>query len=231
VALVANLGNRIPRGAADATRTLARGIAGAVRDVGAGGPRRALQMLVGLVLYGVSIALMVRAGLGLAPWSVFEQGLSRTTGISLGWMIVIVSGPLLLIWIPLRQKPGAGTVANVLIIGPVVDLALAVLPPVPHLTVRIPLVVAGIILNALATALYIGTRLGPGPRDGLMTGFAQRLPHVSLRVIRTTIEVVVVVAGLLLGGVAGLGTIAYALAIGPLVQLLLPRLTMAPPRG
>jgi uncharacterized membrane protein YczE len=190
-----------------------------------------IQMLAGLVLYGVSIALMVRSGLGLAPWAVFDQGMARTTGFSLGWMIVLVSIPLLLIWIPLRQRPGVGTIANVIVVGPVVDLTLAATPPVGHLTIRVPLLVAGILLNALATALYIGARLGPGPRDGLMTGFAQRLPHVSLRLIRTVIEIVVVLAGLALGGTAGPGTIAYALMIGPLVQLLLPRLSMPLPRG
>jgi uncharacterized membrane protein YczE len=184
--------------------------------------RRLVQLYAGLTLYGVSMALMIRSGLGLDPWDVLHYGITRHVPITFGTVVVVVGALVLLGWIPLRQRPGLGTISNVLVIGPVTDLALFVLgrPDAPAL--RIALMVAGIAGNALATALYIGARFGPGPRDGLMTGVVRRT-GLSVRLVRTTIEVSVLAAGWLLGGVAGVGTVAYALAIGPLVHVLLPR--------
>ena len=188
--------------------------------------RRGVQLLVGLVLYGVSIALMVESGLGLAPWSVFEQGLSRVTGIGLGWVLIMVGAAVLLLWIPLRQRPGVGTVANVVVVGLALDAALALLPAVDGLPLQIAFVVGGVGLNGVATGLYIGAGLGPGPRDGLMTGLVGRFPRLSIRLVRTGIEATVLAAGFLLGGTAGAGTVLYALAIGPLAQLLIPLFTV-----
>jgi uncharacterized membrane protein YczE len=184
--------------------------------------RRLVQLFLGLILYGVSMAAMIQSRLGLDPWDVFHQGLSRVTGISIGWVVILVGIPVLLLWIPLRQRPGAGTVANLVVIGLVVDRVLAVLPTAGPMPVRIGYLVGGIVLNGGATALYIGSRLGAGPRDGLMTGVVGRFPKLSVRLVRTTIELMVLVAGFLLGGTVGIGTIAYALGIGPLVQLFLP---------
>lgn len=196
---------------------------------GARGPRRLLrrltQLYVGLALYGLSMALFVRSDLGVMPWDVLHQGLARHVGLSIGAWTIIVGAVVLLGWIPLREKPGVGTVSNVLVIGVAIDAALAVLPEAHHLAVRVGLVAAGLLLNAVATALYIGARLGPGPRDGLMTGLVRRTGG-SVRLVRTTIEVVVVVAGWLLGGTLGLATAAYAIGIGPLVQVFLPLLTV-----
>ncbi|GAA4600013.1 putative membrane protein YczE [Actinoplanes octamycinicus] len=191
--------------------------------------RRVTQLLLGLVLYGVSMALMIESGLGLNPWDVFHQGVSEVTGISFGWVVLLTGVPVLLLWIPLRQRPGVGTVANLLIVGFAADAALALLPAGSTIPARVGLLAAGILLNGFATGLYIGSRMGPGPRDGLMTGLARRFPKVSLRVIRTGIELTVLGAGFLLGGTVGVGTIAYALAIGPLVHLFLPRLTVPEP--
>lgn len=188
-------------------------------------PRRLTQLYAGLVLYGLSIALLVRAELGLMPWSVLDQGLSRSTGLSLGTVSILVGAVVLLSWLPLRQRPGVGTVSNVFVIGLALDLSLAVLPDVEGLPLRLALLVLGVVGNGIATAAYIGVHLGPGPRDGLMTGLVRRTGG-SVRLVRTGIEVVVVVLGVLLGGTIGLGTVAYALGIGPLVQLLLPRLTV-----
>jgi uncharacterized membrane protein YczE len=190
--------------------------------------RRYVQLLVGLVLYAASITLLVHAGLGSMPWDVLSQGVSRRTDLSLGTVTVLVSVLVLVLWVSLRQRPGIGTVANVLVIGALVDPFLALLGHLPDplpLAVRIALVVVGIGLNGLATALYVGVRLGPGPRDGLMTGLVARTGR-STRLVRSTIEVVVVTAGWLLGGTVGFGTLAYALAIGPVVHHLLPRLTV-----
>lgn len=189
-------------------------------------PRRSVQLLAGLVLYGLSIALLVRAELGLMPWSVLDQGVARSTGLTLGTVTILVGAAVLLLWVPLRQRPGIGTVANVFVIGLALDASLAVLPRVEALPPRLALVVAGVVLNALATAAYIGVQLGPGPRDGLMTGLVRRTGR-SVRAVRTGLEVVVVVLGVLLGGTIGLGTVLYALGIGPLVQLLLPRVAVA----
>jgi uncharacterized membrane protein YczE len=188
--------------------------------------RRVPQLFAGLFLYGVSMALMVESNLGLNPWDVFHQGLSEVTGISFGWIVLLTGIPVLLLWIPLRQRPGFGTIANLVVVGFAADFALAVLPAGESLPARIGYLVGGILLNGFATGLYIGSRMGPGPRDGLMTGLAGRFPRISLRVIRTGIEITVLGAGFLLGGTVGVGTIAYAVAIGPLVHLFLPRLTV-----
>ncbi|WP_344445073.1 hypothetical protein [Kitasatospora nipponensis] len=166
------------------------------------------------------MGLMYRAALGLDPWDVFHQGLARHLGLSIGTVVVVTGAIVLLFWIPLRQRPGVGTVGNVLVLGVAMDGTLALLPAQHALAVRIPLLVGGIVLNGLATGLYIGARFGPGPRDGLMTGLHRRVGG-SLRLIRTGIELAVLVAGVLLGGQAGVGTVGYALAIGPLAQFFL----------
>jgi uncharacterized membrane protein YczE len=184
------------------------------------------QLYAGLVLYGVSMALLVRSTLGVMPWDVLHQGLSRQIGWSLGTVSIAVGALVLLAWIPLRQKPGVGTVSNVVVIGVAVDGALALLPAPSNLAVRIAFLAGGVLLNAVATAAYIGVHLGPGPRDGLMTGLVRRTGG-SVRIVRTSIEVAVVASGWLLGGTLGLGTVVYALSIGPLVQVLLPRLSLA----
>lgn len=182
--------------------------------------RRLLQLYVGLALYGVSSALLVRAGLGLEPWGVLHQGLAELTGLTIGVVSIIVGAVVLLLWIPIRQRPGLGTVSNVFVIGIAMDATLALVPEVRGLAGQIPLMVTGIVLNGMATGLYIAARFGPGPRDGLMTGL-HRLTGRSIRLVRTAIEVVVVVTGFALGGSVGVGTVAYALAIGPLAQLFL----------
>ncbi|TCB97971.1 hypothetical protein E0H26_10255 [Micromonospora zingiberis] len=191
--------------------------------------RRLLQLFVGLLLYGFSMALMVRSELGLNPWDVFHQGVSRLTQLSMGTVVIAVGVLVLLAWIPLRQRPGIGTLANVVVVGLAVDLTLALLPPVEPLAIQVPLLTAGIVGNGIATALYLGARLGPGPRDGLMTGFVARRPGRSLRLVRTVLEVCVLAVGALLGGKLGIGTVAYALAIGPLAQLFLPRFDVPEP--
>jgi uncharacterized membrane protein YczE len=183
--------------------------------------RRLPQLLVGLVLYGVSLAMMVRSALGLAPWDVLHSGLTRHLPITLGQAVVLMSFVVLLAWFPLRETPGLGTIANALMVGMAADGTLWLLDRPENLLVRVALVVGGVLLNALATAMYIGAQLGRGPRDGLMTGLSRRT-GLSLRLVRTGIEVTAVLAGLVLGGAAGLGTVLYALAIGPLTQLMLP---------
>ncbi|NTW40631.1 MAG: hypothetical protein HGA44_12215, partial [Cellulomonadaceae bacterium] len=191
--------------------------------------RRPVQLTVGLVLYAVSIALIVTSGLGNMPWDVLSQGVSERLGWSFGTVTVVVGVLVLACWIPLRQRPGIGTVANVVVIGVLVDPFLVLgerLPDRPPLAVTIALLAAGIVLNGLATALYIGARLGPGPRDGLMTGLVARTGW-SVRLVRSSIEGTVVLCGWLLGGTLGLGTLAYALAIGPLAHVLIPRFAMA----
>jgi uncharacterized membrane protein YczE len=186
---------------------------------------RLVRLHGGLVLYGVSIALMVRAGLGLDSWDVLHQGLATRTGLPMGWVINGVGVLVLLAWWPLRQRPGYGTIANVAVVGLVADAGLALLPAVSGLAIRVPLLIAAILGNALATALYVGARLGPGPRDGLMTGLAAR-GH-SIRAVRTGIEASVLALGWLLGGTVGIGTVLYAVSIGPLVHYLLPKLTVS----
>lgn len=192
-------------------------------------PRRVGQLFAGLVLYGVSMAFMVESRLGLTSWDVFHQGVSKATGLSFGWVVILAGIPILLLWIPLRQKPGFGTIANLVVIGLVVDAALAVLAPGDSMAMRVTYLVVGILLNGVATGMYLGAHFGPGPRDGLMTGIVNRFPRLSVRLVRTTIEVAVLATGFLLGGTVGLGTVAYALAIGPLVQLFLPVFSAAPP--
>jgi uncharacterized membrane protein YczE len=195
--------------------------------------RRGAQLLGGLVLYSVSIAMLVHSGLGNMPWDVLSQGVARQLGWTLGTATVVLSVVVLACWWPLRQRPGIGTVANVVVIGALVDPCLALLDLLPDplpLAARIALVVVGIGLNALASGLYIGARLGPGPRDGLMTGIVARTGW-PVGAVRGAIEGSVVVVGWLLGGTLGLGTLAYAVAIGPLIHLLLPRLTVPLPAG
>ncbi|MGW2240694.1 membrane protein YczE [Streptomyces sp. NPDC001759] len=182
--------------------------------------RRLIQLYVGLTLYGTSSALLVRSGLGLEPWGVLHQGLARLTGLTIGVVSIIVGAAVLLLWIPLRQRPGLGTVSNVFLIGIAMDGTLALFPDVHSLAVRLPLLVAGIVLNGVATGLYISARFGPGPRDGLMTGLHRRTGR-SIRLMRTAIEVAVVATGFVLGGTVGIGTLLYALSIGPLAQLFL----------
>jgi uncharacterized membrane protein YczE len=189
-------------------------------------PRRLAQLYGGLVLYGVSASLILLSGLGNDPWDVFHQGLSRQTGIGTGWWVCIVGALVLLLWIPLKQKPGLGTVSNVFVIGLAVVVMLALFGQASELGVQVALLVSGVVLNGVATGMYIGARFGPGPRDGLMTGLAAR-GH-SVRVVRTGIELSVLLAGALLGGTVGIGTLVYALSIGPLVHALLPRMTVAP---
>lgn len=183
--------------------------------------RRFLQLQLGLLLYGASLALMVRADLGLNPWSVFHDGVSRRTGLSLGLVVNLVGAAVLLIWIPLRQKPGIGTICNVLVIGTAADLALTLLPPVSNLALRIALLATAIILNGAATGAYIGAGLGPGPRDGLTTG-GVRLTGWEVRWVRTLVEATALALGWILGGAVGIGTVVYAIANGTLLQVFLP---------
>lgn len=192
--------------------------------------RRLVQLYAGLLLYGVSMAFLVRARLGVMPWDVLHQGLARWVQVSLGTMSIIVGAVVLALWIPLRQRPGIGTVSNVLAIGLAVDGALHLLPAPDALAPRIAFLGAGIILNAVATAAYIGAGLGPGPRDGLMTGLVRRQGW-QVRWVRMSIEITVVALGWLLGGNLGAGTVLYALLIGPAVHPLLPRfaVTLPPP--
>ncbi|KOV62816.1 membrane protein [Streptomyces sp. MMG1121] len=179
-----------------------------------------IQLYAGLALYGASSALLVRAGLGLEPWNVLHQGLAELTGLTIGVVSIIVGAAVLLLWIPLRQRPGLGTVSNVFAVGLALDGTLALVPDAHSLAVRVPLLLAGIVLNGAATGLYISARFGPGPRDGLMTGLHRRTGR-SVRLIRTLLEVAVVATGFALGGTIGIGTVLYAASIGPLAQLFL----------
>ena len=187
--------------------------------------RRVVQLYVSLVLYGVSMALMIRSGLGNMPWDVLHQGLAEQLGIPFGVAIVLVSALVLLAWWPLHERPGLGTISNVVVIAVVIDPALAIIPETGDLAARVTLAVTGVVLNGAATAAYIGVHFGPGPRDGLMTGLV-RVTGASVRLVRTAIEVSVVVTGFLLGGTLGAITVLYALAIGPLTQLFLPLLSV-----
>ena len=185
--------------------------------------RRLPQLYVGLVLYGLSIALMVRSHLGNAPWDVLHSGLAGHLPLSLGEALVIVSFLVMLLWIPLREVPGIGTISNAIVIGVAADVFLSLLDQPGAMWLRGVLMVGGVVVCGLATAMYIGAQLGRGPRDGLMTGLSRRT-GLSLRLVRTLLEITVVLIGLLLGGVAGVGTVLYALAIGPITQLMLPSL-------
>ena len=187
--------------------------------------RRLVQLAAGLTLYGVSMGLMVRSRLGLDPWDVFHYGVAQHLPVSFGTVVIIVGALVLLLWIPLRQWPGLGTVANVVVIGLATDATLSLLRAPSAMPARAGLLLAGIVLNGLAGALYIGSQFGPGPRDGLMTGLVRRTGR-SFRLVRTTIEVTVLAVGWLMGGVVGVGTVLYAVLIGPLVQLFLPLLTV-----
>ncbi|SEA46511.1 membrane protein YczE [Leifsonia sp. 21MFCrub1.1] len=183
--------------------------------------RRLVQLLIGLFLYGIAIALMVRAGIGLSPWDVLAQGLSLKTGIPFGFVTNLVGLVVLAFWIPLRQRPGLGTVLNVLLVGPSAQLGLDLLPQQTELWAQVLFFVAGLALLAVATGLYIGPRLGPGPRDGLMTGLHARTGR-PIWMVRTAIEVTVLIVGWVLGGNVGIGTLAFALLVGPLCSVTLP---------
>ena len=183
--------------------------------------RRLSQLMVGLVLYGWSMAMLVRSGLGLDPWDVFHQGLTHHVPLSFGQVTIAVGALVLLLWIPLRQRPGIGTVLNVFVIGIAADIGLAVMPDVTALLGQVAMLAGGVVFNGLAGALYVGARLGPGPRDGLWVALTKRTGH-SIRLVRTVLEVTIVAIGWLLGGVVGIGTVVYAVAIGPLVQLFMP---------
>lgn len=185
--------------------------------------RRILQLFGGLALYGGGCALTVEAGLGVDPWTVFAQGLSVHTGIGIGWITNIVGFLVLLLWIPLRQKPGIGTVANILLVGTSMQAVLWIIPPITGLLAQIGMLLGGIVLVAIASGLYIGARFGPGPRDGLMTGLNARLGW-PIWVCRVLVEVTVLATGWALGGTVGVGTILFAALIGPLVHIALPLL-------
>jgi uncharacterized membrane protein YczE len=188
--------------------------------------RRLVQLSVGLTLYGASAAMIILSELGNDPWDVLHQGLSRQTGIGTGIWVCIVGALVMLLWIPLRQKPGLGTLSNVIVVGLTLELCLVAFEPAHDLAARWTLLLSGVLLNGIATGLYIGARFGPGPRDGLMTGLAAR--GMSLRAVRTGIELAVLAAGFALGGTVGIGTLVYALAIGPLAHVFVPAFTTSP---
>jgi uncharacterized membrane protein YczE len=183
--------------------------------------RRLIQLYIGLLLYGLAGALQVRSGLGLDPWDVLHQGLSRHVGLAIGTMVIIVGAAVLVLWIPLRQRPGIGTISNVVLIGISMNVSLMWLPRVHATPWRVADLIAGVLLCGVATGMYIGANLGPGPRDGLMTGLACRTGR-SIRLTRTSLEVTVLAIGWLLGGTVGVGTIVFALGIGPLVHVFMP---------
>lgn len=189
--------------------------------------RRLIQLYIGLILYGVSAAMYVRADLGADPWNVFHLGVARIFSLNLGLVMIGIGALVLLLWIPLRIRPGIGTISNVIVLGLAADAALALIPPVESLAPRTGLLITALIVNGMATGMYIGAGLGAGPRDGLMTGIHARTGW-SIGGIRTAIEVTVLSAGWLMGGAFGVGTVLYALAIGPLIQLFLPWFHIAP---
>jgi uncharacterized membrane protein YczE len=188
--------------------------------------RRLLHLYVGLALYGASGSLIILSTLGNDPWDVLHQGLSRHTGIGTGIWVCLAGALVMLLWIPLRQRPGLGTLSNVVVVGLVLEACLVAFEPAQQPAARWTLLLSGVLLNGMATGLYIGARFGPGPRDGLMTGLAGR--GMSLRAVRTGIELTVLAAGIALGGTAGIGTVIYALAIGPLAHVFVPAFTIAP---
>ncbi len=188
-------------------------------------PRRLVQMTVGLVCYGVSLGMMVGGAVGLAPWDVLHSGIATHVPLTLGQVLILASVVVLLAWIPLKERPGLATIANPIVLGLSADATIALLGDVDGLLDRVALMVGGVLLCGFASALYIGAQLGRGPRDGLMTGLARRT-GLSLRLVRTALEVSVVLGGLVLGGIAGVGTVLYALAIGPLTQAMLPLFTV-----
>lgn len=187
--------------------------------------RRLVQLLAGLWLYGATMALMIESGLGLDPWDVFHEGLTHHIGLSFGAVTALVGALVLIAWIPLRQRPGIGTVLNVIVIAISVDVTLAWLPEADDALLAVPMLAGGIVGNGLAGALYVGSDLGPGPRDGLWVAIVRR-SGLSVRLVRTSIEVTVVAAGFALGGTVGAGTVLYALSIGPIVQAFLPFTTV-----
>ena len=180
-------------------------------------PRRWMQLLIGLFLYGIGIAFMVRGQIGAAPWDVLSQGITRHAPLTFGLVTILVSIVVLLLWIPLRQKLGIGTVLNALLVGPAADVGLAVIPADQPLWLRICFFVIGLLVLSAATGLYIGAQFGPGPRDGLMTGLHKQTGW-RIWIVRTGIEIVVVAVGWALGGNVGVGTVAFALLVGPLCQ-------------
>lgn len=184
-------------------------------------PRRIAQLALGLALYGAAVGLMVRARLGLGPWSVLHQGLSQHLGLSIGLVTNLLGAALLVVWVPLRQRPGIGTLGNVLLIGTTSDLTLAVVPPVEGLALRIAVLAGAVLLTGVASGIYIGAGLGPGPRDGLMTGLV-RVTRQPVGRVRTALELAVLAVGFALGGTVGPGTLLYAFGVGPLVGLFLP---------
>jgi uncharacterized membrane protein YczE len=188
-----------------------------------------VQLYLGLVLYGVSMAMQVRAGLGLDPWDVLHQGIALRVHHAIGTVAIVVGAAVLLLWIPLRQRPGLGTVSNVLVLGLAMNQTLAWLPAQHQLAVRLALLVSAILLCGLATGMYISAEFGPGPRDGLMTGLAARI-GLSIRLTRTAIELSVLITGWLLGGSIGVGTVLFAFGIGPVAQLFLRLLRLPDPR-
>jgi uncharacterized membrane protein YczE len=188
--------------------------------------RRLVQLYVGLALYGASASLIILSGLGNDPWDVLHQGLSLQTGIGTGIWVCLAGALVMLLWIPLRQRPGLGTLSNVVVVGLVMELCLIAFEPAQEPAARWTLLLSGVLLNGVATGMYIGAAFGPGPRDGLMTGLAAR--GMSLRAVRTGIELTVLAGGFALGGTVGVGTLVYALAIGPLAHVFVPVFTTAP---
>jgi uncharacterized membrane protein YczE len=180
-------------------------------------PRRNVQLLIGLFLYGMGIAFMVRGEIGAAPWDVLSQGIARHVPLSFGVITILTSIVVLILWLPLRQKYGVGTVLNALLVGPSADVGLLLIPVGQPLWLRIAFFIIGLLVLAAATGLYIGARFGPGPRDGLMTGLHARTGR-PIWVVRTGLEIIVVAIGWSLGGNVGIGTLAFALLVGPLCQ-------------
>lgn len=196
-------------------------------------PERLLRLLVGLWLYGLAIALMIEGAVGASPWDIFHLGIALHVPLSFGTVMIVTAVGVLLAWVPLRQMPGLGTLANTLVLGPFADLNLSLLATPDTLPARCAYLLGGVVLCAFATALYVGAQLGPGPRDGLMTGLARRTGW-SIRWVRTVIEITVLVIGVLLGGMLGVGTVVFALGVGPLTQFFLRYLVVrleAPNRG
>lgn len=182
---------------------------------------RLSRLIPGLLLYGIADAFMIKAAVGVDSWTVFAQGIALRTGLSIGVLTNLIGLAVLLLWIPLRQRPGLGTVLNILLVGPGIDLGLWLLPTPGPLWLRIVFFTTGLLLLAAASGIYIGARLGPGPRDGLMTGIHNRF-GTPIWIARTSVELTVLLAGWLLGGNVGLGTVAFALLIGPLCGVTLP---------
>jgi uncharacterized membrane protein YczE len=191
-------------------------------DLGA----RLFQLMIGLVLVGLALAMVVEADLGLDPWNIFHQGISERIDVGLGWVVIATGVVILLLWIPLRQRPGIGTIANAFVVGLTIEAGLAVLPSPSGLAGRAALLIGGVVLNGVAVGVYIGAGLGPGPRDGLMTGVAAR-GH-SIRLVRTAIELSALIGGFALGGSVGIGTVLFAVTVGPIVHVTLPRFDRGP---